>query len=312
MEVSNLPLHFEYVMHSGCSIPREEQIVLTWSLKEIQQLNHFEEIYFWGMLYGEKCDYYICYGITKDYMKGRIYFYSLNREEWVILPKPIPELESKVLICTSLLSGDPSYQTEVYDDEPKDESKDDIEEEPTHDIDEAAFNILDIPGEMGTKFDEEETSEKDPNEVNENMLKEEDRLSSMVKLITEECAVVPRGAFIKQLNGKVIKDDRYRGLEPEEALEFRSYFHLRQPRSKYNENLIRRTDSDFAIDIFDTIDDDVPNRKTWTIRNTDDDMVIIKNLTWPGMTFYHKVNTDIFGYIYVGYGMRNMDLPFML
>lgn len=41
-------------------------------------------------------------------------------------------------------------------------------------------------------------------------------------------------------------------------------------------------------------------------------LVVLRSLLWPGLTFYHAPRTKNCGYIYVGTGEKNMDLPFML
>lgn len=41
-------------------------------------------------------------------------------------------------------------------------------------------------------------------------------------------------------------------------------------------------------------------------------LIILHSLYWPGMTFYHKLNTPHYGFLYVGNGKKNMDLPFMV
>lgn len=41
-------------------------------------------------------------------------------------------------------------------------------------------------------------------------------------------------------------------------------------------------------------------------------LVVLRSLLWPGLTFYHVPRTKNYGYIYVGTGEKNIDLPFML
>jgi radial spoke head protein 9 len=35
-------------------------------------------------------------------------------------------------------------------------------------------------------------------------------------------------------------------------------------------------------------------------------------LLWPGYFFVHKANTKIFAGVYIGNGIKNFDLPFMI
>lgn len=39
---------------------------------------------------------------------------------------------------------------------------------------------------------------------------------------------------------------------------------------------------------------------------------ILRSLLWPGLTLYHVLMTPQHGYIYIGSGVKNLDLPFML
>ncbi|XP_069743902.1 radial spoke head protein 9 homolog isoform X8 [Narcine bancroftii] len=41
-------------------------------------------------------------------------------------------------------------------------------------------------------------------------------------------------------------------------------------------------------------------------------LVILRNLLWPGFTFFHVPDTTQFGFIYMGLGEKNMDFPFMI
>lgn len=41
-------------------------------------------------------------------------------------------------------------------------------------------------------------------------------------------------------------------------------------------------------------------------------LVVLRSLLWPGLTFFHAPRTKNCGYIYVGTGEKNTDLPFML
>jgi radial spoke head protein 9 len=39
---------------------------------------------------------------------------------------------------------------------------------------------------------------------------------------------------------------------------------------------------------------------------------IIRNRLWPGYFGYHRSNSKIFGGLYIGNGIKNNDLPFMI
>lgn len=52
---------------------------------------------------------------------------------------------------------------------------------------------------------------------------------------------------------------------------------------------------------------------SWSIQmERGNSLVVLRSLLWPGLTFYHAPRSKNYGYIYVGTGEKNMDLPFML
>ena len=41
-------------------------------------------------------------------------------------------------------------------------------------------------------------------------------------------------------------------------------------------------------------------------------LIVLRSLHWLGLTFYHVPGSAHYGYVYVGLGEKNLDLPFML
>lgn len=39
---------------------------------------------------------------------------------------------------------------------------------------------------------------------------------------------------------------------------------------------------------------------------------VLRSLLWLGLSFYHIPATPQHGYVYMGTGLKNLDLPFML
>ena len=52
----------------------------------------------------------------------------------------------------------------------------------------------------------------------------------------------------------------------------------------------------------------------WTIQKDEmnQTVVVIRNRLWPGFTAYARANTKIFGSLYIGAGIKQVDLPFMI
>jgi len=40
--------------------------------------------------------------------------------------------------------------------------------------------------------------------------------------------------------------------------------------------------------------------------------VNVRNLFWPGYYAFHRLSSDRFGSVYIGDGIKNADLPFMI
>ena len=52
---------------------------------------------------------------------------------------------------------------------------------------------------------------------------------------------------------------------------------------------------------------------TWCIQHQHSSMAVtVKSLSWMGFVFYHMPHTPYYGHVYVGNGLKNSDLIFML
>lgn len=145
-------------------------------------------------------------------------------------------------------------------------------------------------------------------------LKEEDILALLVTQITDEAALLPRGALTKRMDGRTVHSPTFRGLRQPDACKLDNYALYRQPRNDWNTNLLRKPDYNYSTDIFDTVDDSVLlGQKTFALSMQPDcGVVLIRSLAWPGMQFFHKCGSRKHGFGYFGDGCKNMDLLHML
>ena len=73
-----------------------------------------------------------------------------------------------------------------------------------------------------------------------------------------------------------------------------------------------RGEATFSSDAFETVACD-PLKNSWSIQcDTTGTVTNLKNHKWPGFIAYHRCNTNIFGFCYMGDGICNEDLPFMV
>lgn len=151
----------------------------------------------------------------------------------------------------------------------------------------------------------------DPSLVTEEemRLKEEDRLSVIVNLITEESALIPRGSMYKRVDDKNVPSKCFRGLSLTESSDPTNFQLYRDPKMNLNQNLLKRKHYNYPTDFYDTMDCLVPSEMSFTKNQR---TIFMKSLLWPGMTFYHKLDSEKHGFMYFGDGFKNLDLLFMI
>ena len=40
--------------------------------------------------------------------------------------------------------------------------------------------------------------------------------------------------------------------------------------------------------------------------------VLIRSLSWPGFQFYHRINSSKFGNVYIGDGLKDLEVQFLV
>jgi len=139
-----------------------------------------------------------------------------------------------------------------------------------------------------------------------------DRLSYVVNQIENDCQVVPRGAFKFTPLREVRRNEAFRGLTKEEAFKPESYFHFRQVQQKEKREQIDRDDAVYNHDFLDEIQKDYP-KNCWTlVKDSSETVATVRSLLWPGYFGYHRACSNVYGGIYFGPGIKNLDLPFMI
>lgn len=131
--------------------------------------------------------------------------------------------------------------------------------------------------------------------------------------MTEECAMVPRGAVSRQVDGSHVLNAMFKGLKLSMATDLNNYQLYRMPHNDWNENILKRPSYNYATDFLDTLDAVAPPQHYNAVSlDRYDGMVFIKSLLWPGMLFFHKCDTQMHGFVYFGNGRKNCELLFMI
>ncbi|XP_038539568.1 radial spoke head protein 9 homolog isoform X1 [Canis lupus familiaris] len=331
MDSESLLLSLELASGSGQGLSPDRRASLLTSLTLVKRDYRYSRVLFWGRILGLVADYYIAQGLSEDQLAPRKTLYrqgherrrskarvpgergpvaarwtpdipktavsrrvrslgGLNCMEWSLLPPATEEMAVETSVVKGRFMGDPSHEYEHTELQKMKE---------------------------GEKVFEEEVVVQ---------IKEENRLVSVINQIDKAVAVIPRGALFKTPFGPIHVNRTFEGLSLSEAKKLSSYFHFREPVELKNKTLLEKADLDPSLDFMDSLEHDIPKATlqggycyhphftgSWSIQmERGNALVVLRSLLWPGLTFFHAPRTKNYGYIYMGTGEKNIDLPFML
>lgn len=147
-------------------------------------------------------------------------------------------------------------------------------------------------------------------------LTELDRLAYVVYAIENDCTLAPLGAFKMTTTHQVRRNEAFRGLTSEQVGSLQNFLHFRNVQTITHKEQLDQPGAPFNAAFLEPLSDDFP-RGQWTVQgglDHDDSsrIVSIRSLMWPGFTFYHKAGTKRFGNLYIGDGLKNDELQFMI
>lgn len=110
MNVNDFREGIELMSHSGFKLTDLESALIENSLIILQSDNKFQNIFFVGRIDTSGTDrYYVAFGYSKDVLKDRKFFYSLNGHEWVMMPELKPKLMPIARNVKTSFRGDPAF-----------------------------------------------------------------------------------------------------------------------------------------------------------------------------------------------------------
>ncbi|XP_035276149.1 radial spoke head protein 9 homolog [Anguilla anguilla] len=276
MDSNTLYYSLELVSGNGLRLSCEQKAALQTSLVILQRNYRFSRVLFWGKILGVKGDYFIAQGATEDELRAKKTLYSLNCIDWHLLPLPTPVLLAEVsAVAKGRFVGDPSFEYELTETRQQGEGDEAVKEEFTMKV------------------------------------TEEKRLAATVFNIERDVAVVPRGAFIRTPHDTVQVNRSFQGLSTLEAENLSNYLHFTEPQHLKKKSIMEMADLDPSIDFLDPLSEDIP-KESWSLQMEGSSVCVLRSLLWLGLTFFHVPFTPQHGYIYMGDGLKNLDLPFML
>ncbi|KAM8831596.1 radial spoke head protein 9 homolog [Spinachia spinachia] len=265
----------DLVAGNGCTVSLEHRAALQTSMVLLKKNYKFHRVLLWGKVLGLNKDYFIAQGRGDDELVDKKNLYSFDCVDWFLLPSATESMIQEVsVVAKRRFVGDPSY----------------------------VYEHVEMSGGQDGAVDSPVVAK----------VSEESRLAVTVHQIDEEASVVPRGAFVKSPRGLVHVNRSFAGLSDSQAKKLDNFFHFRKAKNPNKKSVLEIGDLSPAIDFLDTLSDDVP-KGSWSHQcECAGNVCVLRSLLWLGLTFYHLPMTPQHGYIYMGDGTRNLNLPFML
>ena len=290
---SNLTEDLSLLWPTGVSLNIDEKMNLKLSLLRIYELDEYEEVLFWGKIKGSTRDYYIAQALNykQQYEFPYKLFFWCTSQNWkfVELSAINPNDQELVELHNIPFTGEPE---KVIKEAPAAENEEENKEEEQADKDSLA------------------STEED--KIPPKSFVELDRLAYVVRAIDHDCTLVPEGAFRITPAHELTRNKAFEGLSRKEIRNIKHYLHFRNVQSTEKRDQLDTDDALFTYDFLDPIEKDVPSG-AWSLQvDPSGNLATLKNFLWPGFFAFHLAGTQRFGGLYIGEGVKNSDLPFML
>lgn len=276
MELVTLDIGLKYLASQGTTLNVHEITGLNAGMGKLQCQEKYNEMFLWGKIIAIKGAYYICYGLRDEILEfpAKKFYYSTDNFDFAEFPVPVDEEDLAKIQAerNKPFSGDPDL---VYGEPPA---------------------------------ETEEGQEEEKQAVTELM-----RLAETVREIDHDCSVVPKGSHTLNENQKVVRAPEFSGLQHGDALKLGNYVHLRAPETLEKLRVMARDDNEWKLTGFlDSLTQDLPVG-AWAVRDEAKGVnVHLRSLIWIGYAAFHVPRTQFYGGLYLGHGVRNADLPFLL
>lgn len=284
MELFDVEYGLRFLSGQGYTLNVHELTAINGGLTKLQANEKYDQIYFWGKVFGKTSDYYVAYGLRDAEFEfpAKKFFYATDTFEFAELPNITEEDAEKIAELVdagklpATLSGEPGSLLEEAAAEGEGEGEGAEAAEPVR------------------------------------KLTEQDRLAQLVAEIDYETAVVPQGAYVLNEAHQVKPGSDFKGLSFSAAQDISSYVHLRPAASLAKLRALASDDTQFYSNFLDPLTEDLP-KGCWALRtDASTSYVTLRSLAWPGYTCYHIPGTPRYGGIYFGDARKNKDLPFLL
>lgn len=134
----------------------------------------------------------------------------------------------------------------------------------------------------------------------------------MVHAIENDCQIAPVGAFKMTPDHQVRRNEAFQGLSEQDGLRLDNFLHFRNVQDAQKRADLDLPTAPFNERFLESAAEDQP-RGCWTLqRDERQEAVMVRSLLWPGYQFYHRLNSNKFGAVYVGDGLKNLEIHFIV
>ena len=157
-----------------------------------------------------------------------------------------------------------------------------------------------------------DVSEQEEVKVPPKELVELDRLKYVVLAIENDCQIAPVGAFKMNSQHQVRRNEAFKGLNAQQTLSLDNYLHFRNGQTDSKKAALDEPSAPFNAKFLESISEDKP-KGCWNFQHDLSQQIVLgRSLMWPGFHFYHKHGQSKFGSVYIGDGLKNLELQFMI
>ncbi|CDW83569.1 radial spoke head [Stylonychia lemnae] len=265
-----------------------------------------EELQFWGKIQGINNDYYIAVSLTytNQYeFPTKKFFWALSKDfEFQEMPELNDQHKEAINKENSLFEGNPKKKLVSV-------KKEGEEEEGGAPAEDAP---VEEGGEEAKKDNLSDISEEEEIKIPPKDLTELDRLTYVVHAIENDCVISPIGAYKLTPTHQVRRNEAFKGLNEDQYLQLENYQHFRNVQGQQYKDELDKPSAPFNPRFLEPVVEDQP-KGVWSIQaDSCKTNAIARNLLWPGFGFYHKHGSKKFGNMYIGDGLKNDELPFMI
>lgn len=108
------------------------------------------------------------------------------------------------------------------------------------------------------------------------------------------------------------KNEAYSGLKLNQLADLNNFQHLRPVSQKEKIDQCARKDDIFCHEFLDNVALDAPTGCWTVLKDLNQASVVVRSRLWPGFCSFARANTTIYGGCYYGYGIKSVDMAFMI